>query len=1329
MAACSPEMDEGGNQNEPSSSKLPERVECGMELRDEEDEDEDVDFNPCLKEALSPDASSSLSSEIEERDLVNYLQNEEDEVIAQSLGTADEKAFEYLENVASVSQSEIEGGRDHEMGISSGADIADDGTAEELGSREDMRNPSLDLDDDNDAICKRTRARYSLASFTLDELETFLQESDDDDDLPNVDDEEEYRKFLAAVLLDGESDGKDDQENQIIDDEDEENDADFELEIEEALESDVDESLLNTKEKDEAGRRPETRQNNRKKASFNKDIGHLPNKQRPLRPLVPIMHSTPIPQLSTMDRTTVQPCLSSLPQNGVQSGFTPHQLGQLHCLIYEHVQLLVQVFSLSIFDPARQQIASQVQSLIMDLIDKRNQALGMRSEPHPYYCFGPPYVHPSVPCKLPKTWPVQFSSVQSASGHFVSFQSSSVSPADVGNCNEDHGDASQTVEKIFWLPLISGPLYSILDTAPLGLVGEYMNDVKIATRDYQQRYLRDTSDSQFERESMFPSFLDPTQGCADPTAARASSCSDNPSSLSSRQLPKKTFAAELIENSKKQPIAPVPRVICKLIQRFYAVFNPALYPRRPPPVVIANRVLFTSTEDVLLALGMMEYNTDWKAIQQRFLPCKSKHQIFIRQKNCCSSKASENPIKAVRRMKTSPLTADEVARIREGLRIFKLDWFSIWKFIVPYRDPSLLARQWRIALGTQKSYKTNAANREKRRLYEANRRRSKAEMAEWQTQSEKRDNHNSGDDSVENEEEAFVHEAFLADWRPGALSSVSSQPQYFDLGGKNVSQVQAYHLNQKSTHLPVNFQGNIGNGVAAHNVNYTTPDTVMKYPISGATPNSSRSTFCMRPYRARRTRKTQMVKLAPDLPPLNLPPSVRVISQSAFKSYHPIASVKVPTSGTGGAPTVAPARRTFPRAGASYSNTCIPNQRSLAGPSVTNSRKDSGEADLEMHPLLFQSSGDGSGLPYYPLKFASGTSSSFSFFSESQPLVGTSLLHKEQDATLGSLYSSLKSMETTSASCGIDFHPLLRRADDAECSARTSPSPVQLIMNSEFVNDTATGIYHSSSCEKAHELNLEMRLSSTSKSQQTRMKKNGAGNKKTNSSASAPAFGSTTDLEGTRDYPSSPGRDAPNAPFLLDPNTNAPCTYRMDLGGEQSLDIVMEREELSDSDDEDNEIEEDVEFECEEMTDSEPDVDSDFEAALQTQNKEVVASERFTVTEPRSEEQPLADGSRVHPFLTLNWSAQEKDSQKQNIDQKITDNLIPSQPNRPRKKRTPIRKRNSVTAKTPSPHQLSLGSAIKAHPKKPRKRVCRSKLNLNVAAAGCSDSVNIDKQT
>lgn len=79
-----------------------------------------------------------------------------------------------------------------------------------------------------------------------------------------------------------------------------------------------------------------------------------------------------------------------------------------------------------------------------------------------------------------------------------------------------------------------------------------------------------------------------------------------------------------------------------------------------------------------------------------------------------------------------------LTQILQGLRVFKFDWMSIWKFLVPHRDPSLLPRQWRIALGTQKSYKIDAAKKEKRRLYESKRRKSKAaDLASWQIVSEK----------------------------------------------------------------------------------------------------------------------------------------------------------------------------------------------------------------------------------------------------------------------------------------------------------------------------------------------------------------------------------------------------------------------------------------------------------------------------------------------------------------------------------------------------------------------------------------------------------------
>lgn len=63
---------------------------------------------------------------------------------------------------------------------------------------------------------------------------------------------------------------------------------------------------------------------------------------------------------------------------------------------------------------------------------------------------------------------------------------------------------------------------------------------------------------------------------------------------------------------------------------------------------------------------------------------------------------------------------------------------SIWKFIVPYRDPSLLPRQWRIANGTQKSYKSDANKKAKRRLYEMRRRSCKpSASANWHTSSER----------------------------------------------------------------------------------------------------------------------------------------------------------------------------------------------------------------------------------------------------------------------------------------------------------------------------------------------------------------------------------------------------------------------------------------------------------------------------------------------------------------------------------------------------------------------------------------------------------------
>lgn len=77
----------------------------------------------------------------------------------------------------------------------------------------------------------------------------------------------------------------------------------------------------------------------------------------------------------------------------------------------------------------------------------------------------------------------------------------------------------------------------------------------------------------------------------------ASTASSTLQSPSSHLPPKKTFAATLVENAKKQSIASIPKEIAKLAQRFLPVFNPDLFPHKPPPQAVANRILFTDAED------------------------------------------------------------------------------------------------------------------------------------------------------------------------------------------------------------------------------------------------------------------------------------------------------------------------------------------------------------------------------------------------------------------------------------------------------------------------------------------------------------------------------------------------------------------------------------------------------------------------------------------------------------------------------------------------------------------------------------------------------------
>ncbi|TQD93342.1 hypothetical protein C1H46_021011 [Malus baccata] len=631
-----------GEKPSPATDSLSERHESVLRLEEDEgedeDEEEDVDFNPFLKGILSPEASSSLSSDVEGLDggvvdssrttiepaRINSLRvacevqkcsvgdsehGEEETLMQTNVSPDGTSENEFEKTVSGNANSEAVQEEDHVSSSETDVNVAIVG---ELTNTEDIPKPTMDLDDeDEDAICKRTRARYSLASFTLDELENFLQETDDEDDLQNVDDEEEYRKFLTAVLQ-GEGDDQSTKENENADDEDEDNDADFEIELEELLESDGDENSRDNKSKDEnggAGRRPKTRQNKCQKAPAQCKKKNLGQTKRPLRPLLPVMPKGPMSCFSNhasrnLMLGTASSCLSSTAEERSINGFTALQIGQLHCLIHEHVQLLIQVFSLCALDYSRQHIASQVQKLISEMLQKRDEVLTWKNVPYPTVCF-----FQSVPTEFPNSYRTQstlassltFDARNECSSTNQMAVSSNTSPAN-GRCEcvpNGQVGISQNVGGSFWVPSISGPVLSVLDVAPLSLVGRYMDEVNTAVQKNRRCYVETSSDTRLEKEPLFPfpNFPLGSQATCEFVSETGSSSSNVASSSSSQRPPKKSLAATIVESTKKQSLALVPKDISNLAQRFFPLFNPALFPYKPPTGAVANQILFTDTED------------------------------------------------------------------------------------------------------------------------------------------------------------------------------------------------------------------------------------------------------------------------------------------------------------------------------------------------------------------------------------------------------------------------------------------------------------------------------------------------------------------------------------------------------------------------------------------------------------------------------------------------------------------------------------------------------------------------------------------------------------
>ncbi|XP_039037497.1 uncharacterized protein LOC120174827 [Hibiscus syriacus] len=241
-----------------------------------------------------------------------------------------------------------------------------------------------------------------------------------------------------------------------------------------------------------------------------------------------------------------------------------------------------------------------------------------------------------------------------------------------------------------------------------------------------------------------------------------------------------------------------------------------------------------------------------------------------------------------------------------------------------------------------------------------------------------------------------------------------------------------------------------------------------------------------------------------------------------------------------------------------------------------------------MHPLLFQTPEDGQ-LPYYPMNCGAGTSSSFSLFPGNQPQLNLSLFYNSQQANSAddNLIKSLRMKESVSASYGIDFHPLLQRTDETNselvtaCSIASistgldgrsaTPTPLDAVQMRPVVHCSpfVTRYRPSSPIEKANELDLEIHLSSA---KENAALSRGVTAHPTNSSVRLLNSQNATE---TPDVFHSSGNN-----FVLGGCSSTVSTkifgrYIDDASNQSHPEIVMEQEELSDSDEE---FEENVEF-------------------------------------------------------------------------------------------------------------------------------------------------------
>lgn len=118
-----------------------------------------------------------------------------------------------------------------------------------------------------------------------------------------------------------------------------------------------------------------------------------------------------------------------------------------------------------------------------------------------------------------------------------------------------------------------------------------------AAQEFRKRFIESGYDLAIEKEPLFPFSSSVAGANNEVSSGTISGVNSTVSSSPGKKKPRKTLAAMLVDSTKKQSVALVPKKVANLTQRFLAFFNPALFPHKPPPAAVVNRILFTDSED------------------------------------------------------------------------------------------------------------------------------------------------------------------------------------------------------------------------------------------------------------------------------------------------------------------------------------------------------------------------------------------------------------------------------------------------------------------------------------------------------------------------------------------------------------------------------------------------------------------------------------------------------------------------------------------------------------------------------------------------------------